>query len=206
MQIAAKCGRACGRIWATRQLWGTEYQHHSGSHPARLHTCQSWWPPGGRRKVSQHDHCPRRLQAAGPALLCIRKVSHQRLSCHKNDPHSDHKGLRMTCMYPSDPVGFEFCLRLCKPKQSLAHNFINYLPSRLKPVKGRMELQDCPSSLNVCRRDEAGQVYYSLEYKVTRPGNFSRHNISTYAARYLFTHFIEFVSIAEVWAKPGGSM
>lgn len=34
------------------------------------------------------------------------------------------------------------------------------------------------------RKDEAGQIYYYLEYTVERPGSFFRHNVSTYAVRY----------------------
>jgi len=33
------------------------------------------------------------------------------------------------------------------------------------------------------RKDEAGQIYYYLEYIVERPGSFFRHNVSTYAVR-----------------------
>ena len=36
-----------------------------------------------------------------------------------------------------------------------------------------------------CRYDDTGQLYYNLEYTVKSP-DFFRHNISVYAARYVW--------------------
>ncbi len=40
---------------------------------------------------------------------------------------------------------------------------------------------------SLCRRDESGELYYTLEYTVQSP-NFFRHNLSVYAARWACTY------------------